>query len=456
VTASDKDLLAAIAVTRFGMGARPGEIAAAKADPHGWLASQIRSEGADQPDFGPSGPPTVRQNLTQLAAAREQVQADSDPEMRKRALAPLKAQVSSEALVRAQLGATTPAGFRERWTLFWCNHFTVAAKRLDVAAAVGPFEREAIRPHVFGRFEDLLVASTSHPGMLLYLDQAQSIGPDSMRAAREGKGGLNENLAREIMELHTVGVDAGYTQADVTEFARALTGWSMGGPRSRTDEGVFIYRVAMHEPGPRQVMGRRYDEPQQDQARAILADLARDPHTSRRIARKIAAHFVADEPPSALVATLDSAWRESHGDLAQVARALIGSPEAWIPAAGKLKTPYEFLVSAWRAADWEPEDANQDVVLPLNLLGQRPYLTPQPNGWSDLAADWAAPDAIVKRLTWSQAFAGAHVPPGRPTDVAMDALGERLGDAALKTVARAESRPEAFAILLMSPEFQRR
>ena len=169
----------------------------------------------------------------------------------------------ADFLARVRLGATTDAGFRERWALFWANHFTVSAQKLVTANLVGPFEQEAIRPHVFGRFEDLLVASSSHPAMLLYLDQAQSIGPDSPLGAAGrswfGKkpSGLNENLAREIMELHTVGVEAGYSQADVTEFARAMTGWSIGGFRNAPGaQGRFLFREEAHEPGARMVMGK--------------------------------------------------------------------------------------------------------------------------------------------------------------------------------------------------------
>jgi uncharacterized protein (DUF1800 family) len=399
----------------------------------------------------------MRSGILALAAARDKSESMADLDMRKQIYAPVKDLIAREGLARARLGASTPAGFRERWALFWANHFTVAAKRLNILVAAGPFEREAIRPNVFGRFEDLLVASTSHPGMLVYLDQAQSIGPASMEAGQRGQGGLNENLAREILELHTVGPDAGYTQADVTEFARALTGWSTGGPRAHKDEqGVFVFRAARHEPGARTVMGRRYDAPGRDQARAILTDLANDPRTSRRISQKIAAHFVSDDPPPALVETLDAAWRKGRGDLAKVARALISAPEGWQPQAAKLKTPYEFLVSSYRAADVLPEDGAKDVNGPLVHLGQRPYFAPQPNGWSDLAADWAAPDAIVKRLAWAQGFASARAPSGQPSAVADDLLGARLRDLTREAVSRAESRPEAFALLLMSPEFQRR
>ena len=241
--AVDKSLKAAIAVTRFGLGAKPGEIAAARGDPEAYLTAQIRPQGADRPVTVPE---TARERLNELRTYQQDRAADKRSHQAKSAASKsaahiLRRQADADLLARIQLGADTPAGFRERWTLFWANHFTVSAKKLAVVALVGPFEEEAIRPGVFGRFEDLLVASSRHPAMLIYLDQARSIGPDSAAARlREGDAkhsGLNENLAREIMELHTVGVEAGYNQADVTEFARAMTGWSVGDPSDPDDAG---------------------------------------------------------------------------------------------------------------------------------------------------------------------------------------------------------------------------
>ncbi|MEO6339403.1 MAG: DUF1800 domain-containing protein [Caulobacteraceae bacterium] len=452
---ADTDLNAAIAVTRFGLGARPGEIAAAKSDPRGWLKAQINRQGADQPGGDGAPLPDMRSRFSEFQQYRASLQAAKDDmEARRMALAPIGQANQAEILARARLASTTPAGFRERWAMFWANHFTVAAKAPQVAVAVGPFEREAVRPHVFGRFEEMLFATSRHPGMLMYLDQAQSIGPASTAGQRRG-GGLNENLAREILELHTVGADAGYTQADVTEFARALTGWSMGGANAGPEAGAYIYRVAMHEPGGRTVMGRSYREGQEDQAARILTDLAASPKTARHLARKLAIHFVADEPPPALTARLERAYLDSQGDLAAVATALIDAPEAWAAPQAKLKTPYEFLVSGYRAAGQAPTRAPRELTQPLTALGQPPFRAPQPNGWSDLAGDWAAPDAIVKRLAWAKAFAAANAP-ADPTAAAEQALGARLSAPVRTAIARAETRDEAFALMLMSPEFQRR
>ena len=302
----------------------------------------------------------------------------------------------------------------------------------------------------------MLVASSQHPAMLLYLDQAQSIGPDTMAAAfRQGKGGLNENLAREIMELHTVGVNGGYSQADVTEFARAMTGISIGGPRD-PNYGTPVFRGQAHEPGARRIMGVSYAPGGKEQTAAILTDLAAKPATARFICTKIARHFVADDPPPALVARLEAAWTRSGGDLAQVAEALIDAPEAWDPRPGKFKAPYEYLVSSFRAAGWSPT-AFQQIGPILTSLGQKPFSAPSPKGWPEDAQSWAAPDAIIKRMAWAEQAANTMASGVLdPNEAARQALGARLGPDAATAIARAETRREAFAVLLMSPEFQRR
>ena len=466
---STAELNAAIAANRFGLGARPGEIEAARADPRGFLRAQIRAEGADQPqgDLGDSA-----QNLAvfeSLRQARQQLKADGAANAGPGALKQVQIQVRDLAIeemaARGRLAATTPAAFRERWTLLWSNHFTVSATKGTVAPIAGSFEREAIRPHVFGRFEDLLLASSQHPAMLLYLDQAASVGPDS-RAAQAAAGrqrqvGLNENLAREIMELHTVGVDGGYAQADVTEFARALTGWSVGranaGVARPEQAGAFMFREAAHEPGERRVLGRAYGQDGYGQGRAILADLAAKPATARHLARKIAVHFVADDPPPALVSRLEHSFTSSGGRLDTLAATLIDAPEAWAPQAAKFKTPYEFLVSTWRVSGATPDlDDPRKFAGSMSAMGQRPFSAPSPKGWADDAAEWASPDGLIKRMAWSEAAGKVMATSLDPVESARSALGARLTPQTATAIARAETRPEAFAVLLMSPEFQRR
>jgi uncharacterized protein (DUF1800 family) len=258
VPGATTNLDAAIAVTRFGLGARAGEMARAAPDPRAYLKAQIRASGADLPQGPLPSSLQVLQRLSRVKMGKNRAPAGQSPEqakaMKKAAFHDLREDSEiAEVLARARLHAVTEAGFRERWTLFWANHFTASASKNTVALLAGPFEREAIRPHVFGRFEDLLLASSRHPAMLIYLDQDASVGPGSQFGGR-GRRGLNENLAREIMELHTVGVQAGYTQADVTEFARALTGWTTSYKPDRVE--VFAFRDQAHEPGARTIMGR--------------------------------------------------------------------------------------------------------------------------------------------------------------------------------------------------------
>ncbi|HEX7761353.1 MAG TPA: DUF1800 family protein [Caulobacteraceae bacterium] len=464
--AVDRNMQAAIAATRFGLGARPGQIEACKGDPEGWLTGQIRPAGADQPQTNPA---TAAQRVAEFRDYAQEKRFEkrdgsfdktnrTDPV--KMAARLLRDDAAVDFLARVRLAAATDADFRERWTLFWCNHFTVSATKLATATVVGPFEQEAIRPHVFGRFQDMLLASATHPAMLLYLDQAQSIGPDSFAAGRMSrngkKAGLNENLAREIMELHTVGVGAGYTQADVTEFARAMTGYSIGGLRQDQGEpGRFLFRAGAHEPGSRTVMGKTYSQPDGEQARAVMKDLAASPHTARHVAVKLASHFVADDPPPALVARLERSYLDTRGDLAALARTLVASPEAWDSEARKFKTPYEFMVSSWRAAGTAP-DSLAGVAPVLNSMGQKAFSAPSPKGWPEEAAVWCAPDAIIKRMAWSEGFAAGAIGDRDPSQLARDALGARLTSLAATAIARAETRPEGLAILLMSPEFQRR
>ncbi|MDZ4363716.1 DUF1800 domain-containing protein [Brevundimonas sp.] len=490
---------AAIALTRFGLGAGPGDIADVSHDPRAWLDGQIRPQGTPLPpgtfistaertqqlldyqsETTAARRPADRAGVTMPEpspgmsaadpASEDQPMADPTAQARfdarQASRRALTRQTAMDFLARARFGVTTDDGFAERWALFWANLLTVSATKFQARLFVGPFEHEAIRPHVFGRFEDLVVAAEQHPAMLLYLDQARSSGPNS-QAGRRRNAGLNENLAREALELHTVGAASGYTQADVTELARALTGWSVptardqGGRRGRrrpaameADTNGFVFRANSHEPGERTVMGRRYAEAGVEQGEAILRDLANRPETARRVAHRIATHFVADAPPPSLVSALEQAWMESRGDLSVVARALIASPDAWLPQASKIKTPYEFILSTHRALGTTPERI-EPLQQALVQMGQPAFTPPSPEGWPDTAADWAGPDALVKRLNWATTV-GGRAEAENPERVAVQALGPRLGERSRLSVARAESRPEAMILFLMSPEFQSR
>lgn len=465
----DRDLQAAIAATRFGLGARPGEIAAARTDPQGFLLAQTRPARPGVPARAlPLERVEALQSFRQAQSAFQEANRRQDRKAQDlraevgTTRAALRDQIAADVLQRAVLGATTDQSFSERWALFWANHFSVGGGNFLRTATIGPYETDAIRPHVFGRFADLLVSAETHPAMLLYLDQNGSVGPDSplaqqaaRRSGADRKVGLNENLAREILELHTVGVDGGYTQADVTEFARALTGLTFRGFNGPAEAaGQTYFRALAHQPGARSVMGVSYEIEGEAQALAILKDLAARPATARFISRKIARHFVADDPPQTLVARLEAVWRETDGALDQVAAALVAAPEAWAAEPAKFKTPYEFMISSWRAVDAAPK-APADLAM-LTAMGHRPFFAPSPEGWPDEAAAWATPDGVIKRLVWTQTYAPRAIGAADPSQVAAQALGARLSPATAQAVARAESRDEGFALLLMSPEFQRR
>jgi uncharacterized protein (DUF1800 family) len=322
---------------------------------------------------------------------------------------------------------------------------------------------------VLGKFGDMLNAVERHPAMLLYLDQAQSVGPNSPIGARVASRGarrigLNENLAREIMELHTLGVRTGYTQADVTEFARAMTGWTVSGLGrgvgarfTGTDgpAGAFVFAAPLHEPGGRTIMGKRYDEAGEHQAQSVLDDLAVHPSTARHLATKLARHFAGDTPPPALVERLQATYLKTGGDLPSVYRVLIEAPETWAPQPVKFKTPWEWSVSSMRALGVKTLQPLAITGL-LNQLGQPTWRPGSPAGYDDIAASWAGPDAVMRRVEAAERFASR-------ANGAIDAraLAPKLFPAAVtpattQALANADSPGEALALLLVAPEFMRR
>ena len=368
---------------------------------------------------------------------------------------------------RLDSALTTTAPFVERLVHFWANHFAVSVDKLPVIGLAGLLEFEAIRPSVLGRFSDMLLAVERHPAMLVYLDQAQSIGPNSKAGRYIGmvggkQAGLNENLAREIMELHTLGVRTGYTQADVTEFARALTGWTVSGlargPGRRLiggTPGQFQFADAMHEPGDRTIMGKRYSQGGEDQARSILLDLAASPATAKHLATKLARHFAGDDPPPKLIDKLSKAYLAGGGDLRTVYRALIGSAEAWAPQPLKFKNPWEWSVSALRALGVDNLEPTLAAGL-LRQLGQPTWQPGSPAGWDDIAASWAGPDALVRRVEVAQRLADRAGSALDARQHAENLFPGSLSEGTRSVIARAESPAEGLALLLVSPEFVRR
>jgi uncharacterized protein (DUF1800 family) len=467
---SSASLQAAIAAHRFGLG--EPDLSVVGSDARGWLAAQI---GAADPARG-DGLLDTRRALEHVAAEREKRELARNPPPGTTALRILaghyRAVNIADARSRLATAAATRRPFAERLHWFWANHFTVSLVKGSTRGLTGAFERDAIRPHIAGRFETLLFAATTHPAMLRYLDNTQSAGPhsrvvafESRRAARRQEParvtGINENLAREVLELHTLGAEAAragvYSQADVTAFAAVLSGWRVGQDAGWKDGEPF--EPNWHQPGTKTLLGRTYGEGPQA-LHAVLRDLASHPATAHLLASKLARHFVADEPPPSLVGRLASVYLQSGGELAPVYRALLASDAAWQAPAAKLKTPEEFVVSTARLLGaGERMFEHADVVNPaaaIGALGQRMLAAPSPAGWSDRADDWLGPDAVWKRVEWATRMAARA---GRTIDarrLAEQSLGPLLGAETARQLERAADAPQALALLLLAPEFQRR
>lgn len=502
---------AAIAANRFGYGARPGDLRVIADDPRGWLLEQLVPERELPPPLA-ALPSTgddlaafplwlfeyARANRMRGSAGRDgEPGAPDSVENSLRAVLGPRLVRAANARLETAIRSETP--FRERLIHFWSNHFVVAGTKGTTLAVPPSFERDVARAHVTGRFVDMLSTSTRHPAMQLYLDNHRNIGPNSRfgrhpdemprRPGAQPPSGLNENLAREILELHTVGVDGGYDQHDVTEFARVLTGWGIEAPdargrgrfarmamgaadalgfrervveqlraeaAARSWDDVFRFEPRAHEPGDFTVLGVRYAADGEAQGQRVLDDLARHPGTATFIAGKLCRHFIADEAPPEAVARVADAFRETEGDLAAVAAALVHSPEAWAPQRRKFKRPEEFLISAARAVgiDTPPQRA---FVGALNDMGQPPYRQPGPDGWADTEDFWASPDALWKRLEWADTLASRTA--SSQLDVTRRAravLGDDIGQGTREAIDRAEAPAQALALLLVSPEFMRR
>jgi uncharacterized protein (DUF1800 family) len=358
-----------------------------------------------------------------------------------------------ESKARLESALAADAGFVERLVWFWSNHFCISADKGGVRPLCGAYEREAIRPHVTGKFSDMLLAVESHPAMLLYLDNARSIGPNSFAGLRRDKG-LNENLAREILELHTLGVRTGYSQDDVTNFAKVITGWSIVPPRQSPDHGgEFAFNPRMHEPGNHRVIGNDYEDRGFEQGRAVLLTLAKSPATANHIALKLASHFVADDPPRSLVARLATRFLDTKGDLKEVSKALITAPEAWDANPTKLRRPSDWVISSLRACGIKPPDV-RPILQAQNLLGEPLWRVPAPNGFSDNSAAWM--DGLGQRLDIANQISRRVGDTLDPIVIAQNTFGALLSSETKEALGRAESRSQALALLLMSSEFQRR
>ena len=463
-------LTSAIAANRFGLGAKPGELATIGGDGRAWLRAQL---SGPPPLLSAAGLRTSVDILAQGMELQRQVQearrqgVARDPNagaLQEKLPQFVRPIYVSEASARFAEAVNTERPFVERLAQFWSNHFAVSVDKQYQAGLAGSFEREAIRPHVLGNFSELLLAAEMHPAMLLYLDNHLSVGPHSQAAQFAARGrnprriGINENLAREILELHTLGVGGGYIQADVTTFAEVITGWSVGGGRGRFaggEPGRFLFRPALHEPGAKLVLGKRYPDEGFGQGVAVLADLARHPSTAHFIATKLTRHFIADEPPPAAVAQLTQAFARSNGDLPTVYRALIDARQAWEQPLSKFKTPSDYIISTYRGLTL-PVDPEHPPLGIFEQLGQRTWQPGSPAGFPDRSADWDGASALIKRIEWADAMGerlGSH---RDAAQLAPELLGMNLSDGTRSAIAHAASAAQALTLLVAAPEFMRR
>lgn len=350
---------------------------------------------------------------------------------------------------------------------FFSNHFSVSRANLIITLLTPTLEVEAIAPALTGHFSEMLQAVTQHPAMLVYLNNERSTGPNSKMGLRRRKNnrpnanGLNENLAREILELHTLGVGSGYAQNDVVELAKAITGWGVGSIR-RDEAPKFKYRAQENEPGTRTVLGKKYRRPNAGkgnaQGLAILHDLAQHPATAKHVSYKLAKHFISDNPSQSLVQNMQKTWLKTNGHIPSVVETLIKHEDSWQMQSQKLKSPREFVISACRACGVKKPAPN--LYETLEILGHGLFNAGSPAGYPDDQQAWLGASALNSRIEWANHFASVIAKrqgiKGEPTALANFALGPLLTSNTLEYLKRAESKQQALALMLMSPDFQRR
>jgi uncharacterized protein (DUF1800 family) len=441
---------ALVAFQRFGLGAKPGGPARIGADALAALRAEVETANIatiDNPVL-----PSYAKACFESQFNFQRAEAVRQAEMNAR----IDKQMSVEI------------GFVERLVGFWTNHFSMTVDKTEgVRGTIGQWERDVVRRHVLGRFTSMLRGTIAHPAMLAYLDNEDSIGPNSI-IGKQWDAGYNENLAREILELHTLGSGGGYSEADVTAFAKILTGWSYvrgwesdhgssGG--TKQNRGRFIYRADWHEPGPIQLLGKVRAALGQKQAEQVLNDLAAHPATAEHIAFKLVRHFITDEPTPGMVNPLKQKFLQTGGDLKAVSLALLDLPEAWSAPLGKLRTPYEYTIAQYRALGVRyRNDQTWALSEPLHALHQMQWEPPSPEGHSDETLAWLNPDAMRIRLDLAQ-FASWAFAPNTKRNVPY--LASRLFDTALSQATRDRlasvgNSNDALTILFSSPEFQRR
>lgn len=529
----------AIAVHRFGLGPKPGELdMVASARPKAWLLDQLEGARPEPQQF--AGFMTsnelwdnfiyrytryipIKGEQAAAEKAGDKKRYDQLAEDYNRILYGWVTWVKEgyilECGARTNFALTTDEPFRERLVHFWSNHLVVPNGKQQSSVLLGSYEREVIRPRVTGKFADMLMASIKHQVMLAFLDNNVSVGPNSAFGKASGNG-LNENLAREILELHTLGVEGGYSRDDVIELAKGITGWSMwplglDPDRQRIlaadptlTRGSFYFYEDWHEPGPRTLLGKTYSQTGIAQGEAMLNDLARHPNTAKFLATKLARHFVADDPPADLVKRLADVYLQSDTDLGEMTRALVEAKEPWQTFGSKMKQPIDYVYSVMRTLgmtladndippqtryvyETDPEKEGLwvwfysdsfgliedrkavldsikskkqtagfetlNMMRDLAAMGQPLQIAPGPQGWYDRWSDWNGADSLMKRIERSLMLASKEA--GRVTDprqFVTASLGNAASTELVTAVSRAATPEQGLGLVLASPEFQRR
>lgn len=434
-----------ISLNRFGYGADQAGLKVASQNPKQFLIRQIENPETPTDLKGQGG---LEKSWKFLQAARNK---DNDKTLA--AIEDLRKEYNQFVgdLTKHRLQTQQP--FIERMVEFWTNHFTVSMDKKSTLGLYRDYQYQAIRPHVTGYFADMLIAVSQHPAMLTYLDNVNSFGNNSKIAERY-KRGLNENLAREILELHTLGVNGGYTQQDVIELAKMLTGWGVDTPKNNSGRMRFAFNKFAHEPNKKVLLGQTFKPNGMNEGLDALRMIATHKSTARFLSEKLARYFVSDAPPESLISRLEAAYMSSGGHLGTVMRALIDAPESWEEPLSKIKPVPDFVVSAFRATGYAPTQA--EILEAYDAMDYKPFGAPSPDGFSFQNIDLASPTAVMKRIEWAQDFAQRLDKTIDPYALAQNLFGTVMQEETAFAIKGAETGTQGIVLLLMSLEFQKR
>jgi len=440
------DIESFIAGNRFGFGIGPKDYAKVAGAPQSWVSKQLDAVLDQSFLINLKSSASLTQEILKL---RKSDDKDKNKKIRQYARSVYKEELTARTL--QAVNSNTP--FLERLTHFWSNHFAVSIKRREVVHLVGAYEREAIRPNILGKFSDLLLAAESHPAMLLYLDNASSIGPNSKVGLNRDKG-LNENLAREILELHSLGVNGGYRQDDVVALAKLLTGWTVS--NRGVDAGKFHFAKNRHEPGPIRFLDKKYSNSWQTRGKIALKDVALHPATAKFISKKLVTYFVSEKAPKELFRAVEQKFINSDGDLKEVYQTLLSFDEVWQNKYEKIKSNSDLVISIGKLINNNELLSNKVFQTSYKFLGREPFAAPAPTGYSNLNKDQVSPDIISRRIELASLVA-KRIKFNREAEELLDiSLGNVVSDKTREAIANSNNSQEAYALLMACPEFQRR